>query len=388
LTIVFLAFWTFLTILGAARHAGASVIVNSLVVWLRWVQYIVVFCLIVYGVGKKDYLSKIVRTLFFLGLIFAAWGIYETLFPSDFAAQHLRGAVTFTMPFFREHDFFDVIDLRTGFYAGSANYNVAGLFSAMAVVTIIPFLFKSYGAYTIVRSFSLSVAATILSIAGVFVTNSRSAFLSLIAGILVLNLIKTSILRVVLTISLLISGGIFLVFFLPEWGFTRLLLSTVNYLPAAVPIVLAAPVFHEAMGFDGNVFGAAMRFVAVAEAFSVFMRSPLVGVGFFSFSHHSPLGTAENFFAQMLAETGIVGFALLMVFLFQIWQYTKTEFHRESFAHKYQIGFRGAFVAGIVANLAGGFFYDQRIWGLFLVLSAIMIRLAREECVHKMTRKR
>jgi len=38
--------------------------------------------------------------------------------------------------------------------------------------------------------------------------------------------------------------------------------------------------------------------------------------------------------------------------------------------------------------LTGTLFYDTRIWGLFLVLSAIMIRLARDEYRLKMAESR
>jgi len=379
LTIILLVWWTLLTIIVSAFHAGAPAIANSVVTWLRWVQFIPIFCLIVYGVGKEIDFKKIVRILFFLGLVIAAWGIYETFFPSEFAVEHFRGAATFTKPLFREHDLLEVIDPKTGFYAGSANYNIAGLFSAMVALVAIPFLFKSYGSYIIIKTSLLSFVITFLLIVGVFVTYSRSALLSLIGGMLVVNSIKAPISRVLLTVVLLVLGAIILVVFFSEWGFTQLILSTITYLPAAVPIVMETPVFHEAMGFDGNVFGAAMRFVAISEALRIFMESPLLGVGFFGFSQHSPLGTAENFFAQILAETGIIGFTLFIIFLFHVWQCTKIKFKRETFAYKYQIGFRGVFVAGIIANLTGTLFYDTRIWGLFLVLSAIMIRLARDE---------
>lgn len=386
LTVILLLCWTFLTIIVSALHVGASGLANSVVTWLRWIQFIPIFCLIVYGVGKEIDFERIVKILFFLGLVFSVWGLHETFFPSEFAAEHFRGAVTFTKPLFRENDPYEAINPETGFYAGSANYNVAGLFLSMVALIAIPFLFKNYGSYTLIKTTSLSFTTAFLLIVGVFVTYSRSALLGLIAGILIANLIKAPFSRVLLTSIVLVLGALFLVLFLPEWGFTQLILSTITYLPAAIPIVMETPVFHEAMGFDGNIFGAAMRFVAIAEAIRMFLESPLYGVGFFGFSHHSILGTAENFFAQILAETGIIGFTLFIAFLFHVWQCTKIKFKRESFAYNYQIGFRGVFVAGIVANLTGSFFYDQRIWGLFLVLSAIMIRLARDEYHLKMDR--
>jgi hypothetical protein len=111
------------------------------------------------------------------------------------------------------------------------------------------------------------------------------------------------------------------------------------------------------------------------EAFIVFLNFPLLGCGFFGFSYQAPeLGTAESFYLQLLAETGIIGFGMLIMFLVKLWSYTKTEFHKGSFSYLYQIGFRGAFSAAIFANLTGTLFYDQRIWGLFLMLGAIQVK--------------
>jgi len=336
-------------------------------------------CLLVYGTGDEGKFKRIVQILIIIGLFVAGWGIYETVYPSEFATTYFRGAVTFTKPLFREHELDEVINANTGYYMGSANYNIAGMFSAIAAIIAIPFLFKNNAQGKKNKYILFSFSATILLVIGVIVTQSRSAFFCLIAGILVSSK-STSTKRFLATVvCFVLLIVIFGEFFLKS-GFGSMIYETITYLPRAIPLVIEAEDYSGSMDFSINVFGAANRALTIFEAFRMFIESPFLGCGFFGFSYHSlRFGTAENFFAQMLAETGAFGFTLLVIFLFSVWRYTKTHFKTGSFAYTYQIGFRGAFIASIITNLTGTLFYDQRIWGLFLVLIAIQIRLVRDE---------
>jgi hypothetical protein len=379
IVLLLLVGWCFLTVFASMRFAPVSALANSLVTLLRWCQFVPIFILIVYGQGNIVNFRKIVQIFICIGFIVAIWGIYQTIFPSEFAIKYFRGAVTFTKPLFREKELYQIIDPVTGYYIGSANYNIAGAFSSIIALFSIPFLFKGYYGNTEKKQLALPIAFFMLLVTGVIVTQSRSAFLCFIVGLLFVCF-KPSVSRVcAIVVSAFFAIVVFIVF-ISETGFGVRLIETVTYLPKAIPIVLQGQEYSHDMEFSINVFGAAKRILTVMEALYVFVEFPFLGCGFFGFSFYSPqFGTAECFYAQILAETGIIGFGLLFIFLFTVWKYTRTRYPIGTFAYKYQVGFRGAFVAALVANLTGTLFYDQRIWGLFLVLSAIQIRLAREE---------
>ncbi len=187
--------WCFLTVVASLRFAPVSAFANSLVTWVRWGQFVPIFILIVYGQGDNANFKKIVQIFICIGFVIAVWGIYQTIFPSEFAIKYFRGAVTFTKPIFREKELSQVIDPVTGYYIGSANYNIAGTFSAMVALFSIPFLFKGYYENTVKRKRVLQITLFSLLVAGVIVTQSRSAFLCLIAGLLFV-FFKPSISRV------------------------------------------------------------------------------------------------------------------------------------------------------------------------------------------------
>lgn len=363
-----LSIWCLFTIFMSISLVPPAVTANSLVTWARWFQFVPIMMLIVFGKFDEKIFKNIVKLALLCGVIIGLWAIYETLNPSEFAEKYFRGAVTFTKPIFRENLFSEVISEETGYYIGSANYNIAGAYSAMAMLISLPFLFRARG-----RNF-LDLMYFVVLLAGVLASQSRSSLVALMVGCFVIYY-KLSILRTVSTAIVIFLLYSVLSIGLSNTSFGLMLAETVTELPAAIPLVFENQIYDESMGFSINVFGGAKRVITIAEAFKVFLKSPIFGCGFFGFSYQNPqLGTAENFFMQLLAETGSIGLMLFIWFLVNLWRQTAKDFKRGSFSDLYQKGFRGVFVAAIVVNMSGTLFYDQRIWGLFLMLSAIQIK--------------
>jgi hypothetical protein len=258
---------------------------------------------------------------------------------------------------------------------GSANYNIAGAFMAVVTLIALPFLNtkKKY------INVSIGKIGIIVLIIGIAVTQSRSAFAAFLLGLLINANNKSKKTLLYTFLAIIFVGVIFFTFFSDYW-LGPMIKETVTRLPEAIPLALQYGEYSPDMDFSINVFGAAMRAVGIREAVMGFIQFPLFGVGFFGFSNYAPhIGTAENFFLQFLCETGIFGFVGLFIYLRSIWLSTKMKFQENSFAGKYQRGFRSAFVALIIVNVTGTLFYDTRIWGLLLVLSAIQIRLVWDE---------
>ena len=177
-------------------------------------------------------------------------------------------------------------------------------------------------------------------------------------------------------LTAIIIIGFLVVYAGDKSGVVWMIVETVRYLPEASVSILNGIDYTDDTPFSQNVYGAAKRLLTIRDAWSIFLEFPIMGVGFFAYSYHSPeFGTAENFYFQLLAETGLFGLSFFMIFLYLVSRYLGTGFQPGSFAYRYQIGFKGVFIAALVANLTGTLFYDQRIWGLFLFLSAIQIRL-------------
>jgi len=383
-TLIFLGIWTLVTIFTSITFAPASALSNSFVTWMRWVQFMPIAYLLVYNVEITKHFKKFVYLLIALGFIVSVWGVYETLNPTEFTMRAFRGAATFTKPLFRELDESASFSIKNStsegaWYMGSANYNIAGAFMAAVTLISIPFLTDK----KTINKIPAGKIGILILIIGIAVTQSRSAIIAFILGLLVNSSSKSkkALLYTIFTIAF--CGVIFFTFFSDYW-LGPMLKETFNNLPQAISMVFKYGEYSQDMGFSVNVYGAAMRAIGIKEAFVGFTQAPVFGWGFFGFATYAPvLGTAENFYMQFLCETGAIGLLALLIYFKTIWTSTKTKFLKDSFASKYQRGFRSAFVALLIANVTGTLFYDTRIWGLMLVLSAIQIRLALDH--HKNT---
>lgn len=378
--LIFLGFWTLYTIIVSMSYAPASALSNSFITWMRWVQFIPIVYLLVHSVGISKYFRSLVYLIVFLGFVVAVWGIFETLNPSEFASRAFRGAATFTKPLFRELDeaaSFSISNKTSDgdWYSGSANYNIAGAFMSVVTLISIPFLVgrKKYKGIPI---WNISIAVLII---GILVTQSRSSLVAFIIGLLVNSNKKSKKALIYTIITLILLTAIFMIFFSDYW-LGPMIKEMYLYLPEATTMALEVGEYTEGEGFSVNVYGAAMRLVGIREAFVGFMIHPISGWGFFTFSTFAPnLGTAENFYMQFLCETGLVGLLAFFQYLRCIWRNTNTKFAKGTFADKYQLGFKSAFVSFIIVNITGTLFYDTRIWGLMLVLGAIQVRLVMDE---------
>jgi len=362
-----LGLWTFLTIVVAIISRSGLSISNSIVTWIRWIQFIpIVYFITSFDIDTK-YIKNFVKIFIWLGIITAFWGIIEVATHTDLEARAFRGAVTFTRPLFRELDLASSFG-DNGFYRGSANYNVSGAFMVIVTFITLPFLRTRVFFNTRIISFLL----ILLLLVGIAVTKSRSSVLAFIGGIAFYAYSYSAKKFLNVMFAFLVVVIVFFTFFSNYW-LGPMIIDTIDKLPDAMSIVKLGEPWNSSMGFNMNVYGAAMRWVAIKEAFRIFLDSPIFGVGFFGFSSASILGTSENFYMQFLSETGIIGFGLLMMYFYYVWDKTKTKFLKGSFEDNYQIGFRSVFIVFLIVNFTGTLMYDTRIWGLLLILSAIQI---------------
>jgi hypothetical protein len=220
--IILLSGWSLITVILSLRLAPAFTLANSFITWIRWFQFIPIMLIIIWGTGKEKDFRLILRILKILALIIAIWAIYQSIYPSEFSQLYFRGAVTFTKPLFREHELIEVIDPDTGYYIGSANYNIAGTYSAMSGLMLLPFLLheKKAGKYNL-------ITITIIGILflGIVSSQSRSALISFFVGILVIYF-KPSIIRVFSTLIFTSIAIILFSIFLSSTNFGLMITET------------------------------------------------------------------------------------------------------------------------------------------------------------------
>ncbi len=110
--------------------------------------------------------------------------------------------------------------------------------------------------------------------------------------------------------------------------------------------------------YNSGVFG-----IDDGERLSIFRDSvvhildaPVYGTGFYHRGGDSGLylSGSHNFFLQMFLETGLVGGALFLAFLFLLWRHAKSHMAR---AAGYEIPLKAALIAAIVGPMSGEYFY-------------------------------
>ncbi len=148
---------------------------------------------------------------------------------------------------------------------------------AQLLVMILPFVWLQWRPSAHLQNVSFVMVPTLLFVWGIYLTHSRGAMLALVV-ILMLSLKD----RVNLVTTIL-GGG------------------------AALAILFG---MNFSGGRDISLQSGADRLELWGDGLSLFMQSPLFGIGFESFAGQNHGHTAHNSFVVCLAELGIVGYAL------------------------------------------------------------------------------
>jgi O-antigen ligase len=115
------------------------------------------------------------------------------------------------------------------------------------------------------------------------------------------------------------------------------------------------------------------------QAIASFSQSPVWGHGFRATRWlHGPSSyfTADSYYLEALADSGLIGLFLLFSFLGTLFisagrLHRLARVQRDAVLQKFAAGYLAAFVGLLIINLFGGMFVMQKIWGTFLMLSAL-----------------
>lgn len=363
--------WNAVTFVIGAFNATARPMVEGGAVLLRQLQYVPIFLLLAQGMLPKRAVRNAFLLLIAAGLLGSGIAIWQVAHGLDRSLY--KGAPSFTVPLFRELDRAELTDAR-GLYRGSANYNVAGTYFAMALIMLL-------GGWhlPVFRSSSVHWLSAVVLTTGTALSASKSAMASTLVGVVVLGGQRSWRRGIgVLVIALLVSaGGLAL---LRDTGLVQEVRETARRLPEAVGLVLRGERWDGSQNIGASVFGAAMRVVGAIDAVRVAADHPVLGLGYGMYSGGSELFTPDNFFLQSLAETGLIGVVICMIVLSRLFE-VGSRLKKSTDVERIRLGrmLKALLWLLIVANVSSGLFYSQKIWGPFLIVCGLCLGEARRD---------
>jgi O-antigen ligase len=323
-------------------------------VFLRWSQYIPVFFLVLNMDLRSEQIGTFVKTCVVAGVLMAGVTIVEALFIGvDYAQIRGPGLVT-----------------RGLFIADQvANYNISAAYMAVVALLIAPFMLATKQN----RKWRVALILVFL-LAGLWLTTSRSALFALVIGFAFVGMLyfPRLFIRSAIVLVPLGTAGLWLL------RDTRSVQNwmKLRYIPQALPMLLGAS--FESTGLPPYAGGGVARLSLWGKTIRFFAQSPFWGRGFRATRWSmgpSAYFTADNYFLEILADTGLIGLILALLFLSTLYV-SAIRLHKlarkKAFLQAFSIGYLMAFVGLVVINLFGGMFMSQKIWGTFIILSAVL----------------
>jgi len=371
LTIIVLiwAVWnTFTVLISAITNYQPKQSIECLVVLMRWLQYLPIFFIV--SKGKLDEI-QIKRLLYFLALtalLASVIGLNEFFTGLNF--RTFKGISSFTRPIFREQNLEDYIDPISGAYTGEANSNVVGAYFVLVISIFLPFILKRKKLLGYLF-LGILLLANILTFSKV---SNIAAFIIVSIGLFSFSKRKLigSILLVAPIVAILASQIL-------SFRLIKNIFDLCLNIWVVAPMVLNGQHWQLNSPYGAGVFGAAQRLIGIQEALKIFIQSPIWGCGYNGFKFLGiNMFTADDFYLQTLAETGLVGFFLMIIFHISL---LRLSFQNKSFALNinnsffalFKTGFSYALLTMIIVNLTSGIFYIQKIWGPFIIIAGILL---------------
>lgn len=191
---------------------------------------------------------------------------------------------------------------------------------------------------------------------------SRGGYLSALAGLLVVAVLKDR--KYLMVLAVLLLGWQTLL----PWSVQQRIMMTTDGSDGA-----------ENSEIDRS---SARRVELWEDAFTVFQSSPLLGTGFDTYQFMGRIGTYQdthNYYVKVAVETGIVGLGLFLWLLIRMWGLSYALFRRAEDPFWQAIGL--AYLALLSAAIVGNFFGDrwtyQQVNGyMWLLFGCVMRGLA------------
>ena len=346
--------------LTATRLSG-TLMADAVIVFVRWSQYIPVFFLVLSMDLRSKQVKRLVKICVVAAILMAGVNVLEVSVIGVDRTQ-VRGTGLIVKGLFVED--------------AQANYNVSAAYLATVALLFAPFGLAGHK-----QRKRLGILIVVLLLAGIWLTTSRSGLFAVIIGFVFLGILyfpRTFVYSVIIFVPLGTAG----LWFLKDTRTVQTLLK-LRYIPQALPMLLGAS--FESTGLPPTAGGGVARLSLWGETIRFFAQSPLWGHGFRATRWSKgalDYFTADNYFLEILTDTGLIGLILALLFLGALYT-SAIRLYRLAgeniFLQKFSIGYLGAFVGLMVINLFAGMFMSQKIWGIFILLSAVLCNQLHRE---------
>jgi len=255
-------------------------------------------------------------------------------------------------------------DVRDAGLLGYAGVNGLGAFEAMMAVFLIGLF--TFAQKTWLKAAILAVVATCGY--SLLFSYSRGGYVAFLAGIVAIGLVRSR--------WLLIAAAVLIV------GWQALL-------PAAVQerIVMTRTDTDEGAQLDSS---SEERIELWRDAMDLFSANPILGAGFDTYSYLGRVGPYQdthNYYVKVLAETGLIGFALYLFLLRKLFNAgTVLLFGTDDpFWRAIALGFLGMLVCIVAADFFGDRWTYQQVDGYLWIILGCVLRgtLAVREALPK-----
>lgn len=323
-------------ILPSLFYLNKSISTISIIELIRWIEYFILF-ICVYSLLNSENIKKSLIFFSIATVCFIGVAIYQV----------------FTFNFFEKRIYGTFLSSANINGESESNPNVAGAF--MSCCFLLFYSFKYFNVNKLVRI--ILIVLQYICFILVLYTLSRSAFVGLIiGGLLLMYLLKKSILKYLIVFLLLILVCI----------------PFLNDYKGSIIIQRGIDTF-DARTLSGESVTA--RFKNTSSTLKVVSENVFFGIGFGDLENQFNV-VPDNFYIHILAETGVLGFITIIIFLIIIFQeLLKMKKNNKNIYFYYLINaFIAFYVSFLLENYAANLFRNPRLLGIFWYLLAIVYK--------------
>ncbi len=325
-----------LSVIYQLLFSQVEVLTTAYIEIIRWYLYVAVFFIVMLAVKSERQIRNILIIILLCVIAHIAVGLYQAA-TFDFYTQRIYGL-------------FVSAANREGLAV--SNPNVFG-----SIIMACSLFFLSYALNRGGRYRSLFVVLLIPSIIVLLMSFSRSAFLGFLVGfVILLALYRVSAVKI---LAIFWAVVVMFIVVISSSEFLQLrLLGT-----------------FDLQGGSVAAESITTRFFLWEQVILSMPEHLFFGVGYGNFSSYFDDLTADNYYIEVLATTGILGLFLLVYMFSQIILYVyRAKAYRNTYYFSFRAAYLAAFVGILVASMFAGLFYNPRVMGLFWFFTALMFR--------------
>jgi hypothetical protein len=336
--------------------------IDSLLYLIIWILYLFMFLIVVDMSLPVKMIKQLIVLMLIMANAVAVYGIVDYL---------LTGGIR-------------IVSVFGGIKGGP---NILGIYLAIFALFSICFAIYYKGVIRVLMLLSVVTLSIVVTL-----TLSRSSWLGLAAGMLVIGVLRRR--SLVFWVSLVMP---FAIFILPEVVIHRAKsILEVASNPKIISFFLnisyhmgntkvgAMEYLLGGSGLGTDVIGGALRYVTWIAALNLFRQFPILGSGIFNIVHLGRVGTTESLYLEILSGTGILGTVAFLFFGLKLIQYAVNAYCRveDGFAHHFALGYLATLVALGTVSITGNVALSPKLLGLFWLLTGCLLTI-KESAQHK-----